>query len=66
MPSHLRAGWAGWVLLLAIGLVLAMAPLGMSDALAIAGGRLLDGFDDLGAWTADASRWRQSIRRAGR
>ena len=33
--------------LLAIVLVLAMAPLAMNDAFAIEGGRLLDGFEDL-------------------
>ena len=41
--------------LLAIVLVLGMAPLGMNDAFAIEGGRLLDGFEDLSAWSANAS-----------
>ena len=41
--------------LLAIVLVLGMAPLAMNDAFAIEGGRLLDGFEDLSAWSANAS-----------
>ena len=41
--------------LLAIVLVLGMAPLAMNDTFAIEGGRLLDGFEDLSAWSANAS-----------
>ena len=37
------------------GLLLAMAPFGVSDACANERGRLLDGFEDLSAWSANAS-----------